>query len=504
MAHSPHLINILALASRTDIRNSPTMKLRRLSLLVLAQSLHVTTSFFPRSGSFSSSGWVCPLSAATCSAAPCYRMRTNFCGIIVTSPKRYSQTMLFSTTESSSGSTSEAELGQYEDAAQRRGSWESEDAEEEDEQSTDDTGGEASDDPLTIEYKQWDSAVKNSMKGLEKKQQSLQHEMQKAAKIEETVARAQLLTANLYMFTRGVKSVTVQDWEQDGLEVELTLNSDFDSAASEADALFQKVRKLKRGSQVVGELLDATSFAVESLKEIQVDLNAVCEENGVNEDLLRFVQDRLLRTARSTGFLAPRDKDTPSGRASMRGPVKATHKAEIGTPASNVRKLKSAGGCTVLVGRNRRGNEKISCQIAKGDDIWLHSRGCPGAHVLIQQRRGSSMATEECIQFGCDLAIFYSDARSERKAPVTAAEPKHIQKPRGAPLGAVKLREEWKVFTGFPDSVPDDLKHARDESGQTDEYRKLDKAKHRKRTKQAAKQQDATRKAKAKAKRKQK
>ena len=139
-----------------------------------------------------------------------------------------------------------------------------------------------------------------------------------------------------------------------------------------------------------------------------------------------------------------------------------------------------------MVGRDRRGNEYLSLSVARGNDIWMHSRGCPGAHVLIQNRRGSPKPTDACLQFGADLAIFYSDLRNEVKAEVTAAEPKHIQKPRGAPLGAIKLREEWKTFVGRPDMVPDELKEARDQSGQSDEYRSVDKAKHRRRTKQAA------------------
>ena len=69
-------------------------------------------------------------------------------------------------------------------------------------------------------------------------------------------------------------------------------------------------------------------------------------------------------------------------------------------------------------------------------------------------------------------------------------------KPRGAPLGAVKLREELFVRTGFPEEVPDDLKEAREESGQSTEYRATDKAKLRKRNKDAIKQQKAKKRAK--------
>jgi hypothetical protein len=41
------------------------------------------------------------------------------------------------------------------------------------------------------------------------------------------------------------------------------------------------------------------------------------------------------------------------------------------------------------------------------------------------------------------------------------------------------------TLVGRPDQVPEELKVAREESGQLDGYRSMDKAKHRRRTKQA-------------------
>lgn len=109
--------------------------------------------------------------------------------------------------------------------------------------------------------------------------------------------------------------------------------------------------------------------------------------------------------------------------------------------------------------------------------------------MVIQQRRGSPPATDACIKFAADLAVFYSDARSEASFEVTTSEPKHLLKPRGAPLGAVKLRQESGTVVGRPDDVPEECKVARDASGQDTEYRFQDKAKHRKRTREAAKKQ---------------
>jgi predicted ribosome quality control (RQC) complex YloA/Tae2 family protein len=365
--------------------------------------------------------------------------------------------------------------------------------------------------PLLDEFETWSNALNQAIENLRKKRNSLESEVVKAEGIEGTVARAQLLVSNLYLFTRGVTSAQVQDWENEGREFLLELNTKkYDSANAEADALFAQARKLKRGSQVVSDLLEKTAVTWELLLEAKADLeSALMMVEGDNNDntanttppvidqeRMLLVQDRLIRTSRKTNFQVPskepKDGNDPAKRKGGRQTAKQKQ-PEIGTPASNLRKLISPGGCIILVGRNRRGNEHLSLTVARGNDIWMHSRGCPGAHVLIQNRRGSPKPTDACLQFGADLAIFYSDLRNEVKAEVTAAEPKHVQKPRGAPLGAVKLREEWKTFVGRPDRVPDELKEARDKSGQSDEYRSVDKAKHRRRTKQAAEEDRARR-----------
>eukprot|EP00529_Nitzschia_sp_RCC80_P025441 CAMPEP_0113489154 /NCGR_PEP_ID=MMETSP0014_2-20120614/26384_1 /TAXON_ID=2857 /ORGANISM="Nitzschia sp." /LENGTH=526 /DNA_ID=CAMNT_0000382885 /DNA_START=247 /DNA_END=1823 /DNA_ORIENTATION=+ /assembly_acc=CAM_ASM_000159 len=334
---------------------------------------------------------------------------------------------------------------------------------EEDEQDSDDDDDDDDENPSEwMEmYEQWMSAVDGALKILKKKQTSLESEWSKAQDVETTVKRAQLLVSNLYLFTPGVTTATVVDWEAEsegdeddddssgggGVEVTLTLNTKkYDSASAEADALFAQARKLKRGSQVISQLLEETNTAKEILGSAQLDLQSVVDTTSSSFDEGRFglVKDRLIRTASTTNFQIPSETSSDSSsskqqrRSSSSGrggqqqqQQRRERKPEIGTPASNVRKLTSPGGCTVLVGRNRRGNEHLSLSIARGNDVWMHSRGCPGAHVVIMNRRGGPKMTDECLQFGADLAIFYSDLRNEKRAEVSAVEPKHILKPRG-------------------------------------------------------------------------
>jgi len=360
------------------------------------------------------------------------------------------------------------------------------------------------DDDEEEQHRIWSANVNDAIKILEKKKNSLEAERRKIDGAELIGARAQLLVSNLYLFKDGTQSATIVDWENDGKEVELKLDSNkYKSASAEADALFSTVRKLKRGSKRVDDLLEETLQAWEILNEAKSDLESIVYEQRSDTNRMNIIKKRLIRTSKATKFQIPAVDDVGDSSNLTKKKREGKHnnknrrekKPNLGTPASNVRKLLSPGGCTVLVGRNRRGNEYLSLSVARGNDVWMHSRGCPGAHVIIQNRRGSkAVVTDDCLQFCADLAIFYSDMRNEQKAEVTAAEPKHIQKPRGAPLGAVKVRQEWKTFVGRPWAVPEKLKEAREESGQSEDYHMFDKAKHRRKTKQVAEEHRAKRK----------
>lgn len=341
------------------------------------------------------------------------------------------------------------------------------------------------------EYDACSTALEKAINGLERKQISLLSELKRAEDIEETMTRAQLIVSNLYLFTKpSIKTVTIQDWNNDGEEVALTLDSQYDSALAEADALFAQARKLKRGSQIVSTLLEETNDLLQLLRNADVNLKGCRNGDTVDEAMFELVKNRLEHSSAKTKFSMPSVKP-PQIKDGKKPNSKRQQRRSIVENA--IRRMKSPGGCIVLVGRNRRGNEYLSMQVARGNDIWMHARGCPGAHVLLQRRRGSPEPTQACLEFCANLAVFYSDARNERKASVTAADPKHLLKPRGAPPGAVKLREELYVLTGWPDMVPEELKLARDECGQTDEFRAQDKAKRRKRTQEVAKQVQAKR-----------
>lgn len=334
-------------------------------------------------------------------------------------------------------------------------------------------------------------SVESALNGINKKNASLKRELEKAESLESTMARTNLIISNLYRLPPGTKSAEVEDWDRGGEVVELILNTnDFNSAQEEADALFVAARKMKRGSAIIMDLMEELTTAKDILRDAKQDLDAAEsrateDSEDIDEGILVLVQERLERTSAQTNFQAPNINDEQEQKQQLAtgGSRKQSSNRKY---EPNFRELRSPSGLKILIGRNRRDNEAICFQAARRDDIWMHARGVPGAHVLLCVRRGGPKPLTEDLQFAANLAAFYSDARTETKAPITTAEPKHIQKPRGAPPGAVKLRQEGQTLAGRPADVPEELKSAREESGGAwDEmgYRKLGtRAKNKKRT----------------------
>ncbi|KAL3787794.1 hypothetical protein ACHAW5_009788 [Stephanodiscus triporus] len=334
-------------------------------------------------------------------------------------------------------------------------------------------------------------AVQSSLDSLSRKTASLERELAKALSLEETTKRANLIVSNLYRLPPGTTSVDVEDWENGGVTLALKLNTkEYGSAQEESDALFALARKMKRGSHVVEELMQSSLEGEQILKKALLDLEslAILGDTKLDEGALISIQERLERSSKKTAFQSPNIDETTE---KLHGRSKASNKVNDKVKGPNPRIMTSPSGHRVLVGRNRRDNEAICFQLSKPTDIWMHSRGCPGAHVLLCVRRGSPEVKDEDLQFAANLAAFYSDARTERQAAITTAEPKHITKPRGAPLGAVSLRQEGKTILGRPSDVSNDLKDARGRSGAAwDEmgYRKLGKrVKNKKKTAAAEK-----------------
>ncbi len=168
-------------------------------------------------------------------------------------------------------------------------------------------------------------------------------------------------------------------------------------------------------------------------------LAGVPERLTATEQQLRYLDDTLAlleladsyeaiatieREAQEQGFLKPGDKKQPRG------------------PRTAPLRLRSSDGLTILVGRSAGQNEDVTFRLARPDDLWLHARDAPGAHVVIQ-REGE--VPDRTLQEAAGLAVYFSPARASTTAEVVVTERRYVKKVAGGPPGLVTYRNERAI-----------------------------------------------------------
>jgi predicted ribosome quality control (RQC) complex YloA/Tae2 family protein len=111
------------------------------------------------------------------------------------------------------------------------------------------------------------------------------------------------------------------------------------------------------------------------------------------------------------------------------------------------------GGWQVLVGRTDADNDALSFRVARPEDWWLHVRGMPGSHVILQGPPGTD-PDRETLQRAAAIAVYHSKARNAGVVAVSGIRARDVSKPLGAKTGTVQIRHE-KVFKVRP--APGDL-----------------------------------------------
>jgi predicted ribosome quality control (RQC) complex YloA/Tae2 family protein len=101
------------------------------------------------------------------------------------------------------------------------------------------------------------------------------------------------------------------------------------------------------------------------------------------------------------------------------------------------RRLRSDGGLEIRVGRSARGNDDLTFRHSAPEDIWLHVRQAPGAHVILRWGNRDQNPPDSEIRAAALVAAEFSDARSSGLVPVDWTRRKYVRKPRKSSPGSV-------------------------------------------------------------------
>ena len=94
-------------------------------------------------------------------------------------------------------------------------------------------------------------------------------------------------------------------------------------------------------------------------------------------------------------------------------------------------------GASALVGRSPKDNERVTFTLGAPDDWWFHTRGVPGAHVILKLADPRGAPTDEQLLGAAALAAGQSAAADAQAVDVDYTQRKHVRKQGGGRIGLV-------------------------------------------------------------------
>jgi predicted ribosome quality control (RQC) complex YloA/Tae2 family protein len=240
---------------------------------------------------------------------------------------------------------------------------------------------------------------------------------------------AELLAAHLPLAKRGMREVTVPDFDGSA-HVTIPLDPKLEPRQN-LDALFKKARRLARGVE-----------EIETQRAIQAA--AIAEADHALGSL--DPPPELERLREIAGRLAPSLLEGPPSRgAGQRGAAAEDGPGALAAlpPGFTPRRYVLPGGWEVWAGRNSRQNDELTHRHASQRDLWFHARGSEGSHTVLRVGSGKGEPPKEILLAAARIAAYHSGARNSKLVPVAYTEKRYVRKPRGAPAGlAVMMREK--------------------------------------------------------------
>ena len=262
---------------------------------------------------------------------------------------------------------------------------------------------------------------------LKKKQKKLQHQLetlQKAGKADRFRQYGELLTANLYRVKKGMEEIMVENYFSDTKEKTTIPLDPTLSPSDNAQRFYKRYNKLKKSAQVTEEQRRQNQEEIDFLQSVQIGL--------LSSDTLDEVQEIQYELFKA-------------GYAPSRGKTKIRPKEEVSSP----NKFVSADGFIIYAGKNNRQNDRLTLKTAAPNDIWLHTKQIPGAHVVISADKKE--VPDTTIEQAAMIAAYYSKAKNGSKVPVDYTFVKHVKKPGGAKPGMV-IYDDYKTVYVTPDA----------------------------------------------------
>ncbi|WP_314626609.1 NFACT RNA binding domain-containing protein [uncultured Selenomonas sp.] len=260
--------------------------------------------------------------------------------------------------------------------------------------------------------------VKTELSRAENKLDVLKEELRQAENAEDYKIRGDNLMTYAHLFQdHEDASLTVDDiYSETGEKITLKLDQRL-TLSQNMQAFYHKYDKLKRAQKLLDEQIALCSENIRYLASVETSLaasSALSEIEEIKEELIE------------SGFLKEGKKKKRQDKPSA--PFQ----------------FMTEDGKSILVGKNKYQNYRLTFRTAAPDDLWLHAKDIPGSHVIL--RLSGEEPSEESLHHAAILAAHFSKAQDSSNVPVDYTYRRYVKKPSGSRPGFVIFTHQKTLY----------------------------------------------------------
>ena len=255
------------------------------------------------------------------------------------------------------------------------------------------------------------SVVKSAIHRIEKKVALQTQTLVDAIDNEQNRIFGELILSNIYLIKKGDKILDTINY-YDNTQVKIPLD-ELMTPQQNAQKYFKKYAKQKKTVEYTKQLLEENKQQLVYLKSIANSLKSPLDPNDIEDITVELQNARLIKKPQTKGKQKP--------KASKSKPL--TYKVD---------------GWTIYVGKNNLQNDKLTFEVAKGNELWLHVQDLTSSHTIVLNPENKTIPNN-VIQTAAEITAFYSEVSSSSKVSVFYTPKKNVKKPNKSPLGFVNI-----------------------------------------------------------------
>lgn len=244
-------------------------------------------------------------------------------------------------------------------------------------------------------------------------------ELQQCGDREQLKVYGDLISANLYTMQKGQTAVTLTDFYHENQQVQIELDPAL-TPVQNAQKYYKEYHKAATAEKMLTSLI----------------------KQGEQELLyIDSVFDAVSRTAGESELLEIRQE------LSEQGYIKNYKNKNKMLKSQPPLKYRSSDGYLIYCGRNNKQNDQLTLRDARKDDIWMHTQGFAGSHVIIVTD-GETLdeLPDRTVEEAAMIAAYNSKARDAALVPVDYTQVRNVKKPNGAKPGMVIFDHYFTLY----------------------------------------------------------